>query len=234
MLLSIRHTTRYEFSDPVPYGLQRLRLRPKPTHGQQVLDWDMELDGAVFEAEYDDHHNNRTTLVSVVPGTRQVSVTCRGMVDTSDQAGIVGQHSGHMPLWCFLRPTRLTQAGPRMRELAAGVKADRANPLDLLHGLSRAVIETVRYEPGVTNVDTLAEEALTAGHGVCQDHAHIFIGLGRLLDIPIRYVSGYLKMDGQIDQEAGHGWAEAHVAGLGWVGFDVSNQISPDERLRLH
>jgi len=33
-----------------------------------------------------------------------------------------------------------------------------------------------------------------------------------------------------VEQEAGHGWAEAHVPGLGWVGFDVSNAICPDER----
>jgi transglutaminase-like putative cysteine protease len=100
----------------------------------------------------------------------------------------------------------------------------------MLHELSRTVLESVRYETGTTDVDTKAEAALEAGHGVCQDHAHIFIGAARLLDIPARYVSGYLKMDGQVEQEAGHGWAEAHVDGLGWVGFDVSNGISPDER----
>lgn len=230
MRLSIRHTTGYEFSEPVAYGLQRLRLKPKPTHGQHVLDWEMELEGAVFEAEYDDHQNNRTTLISVLPGARRVSVTCRGTVDTSDQAGIVGQHGGHMPLWCFLRPTPLTQPGPRMRALVAGLEAHGGDGLERLHALSHAVLEAVRYEPGATEVDTSAEDALTAGHGVCQDHAHIFIGSGRLLDIPMRYVSGYLKMDGQVEQEAGHGWAEAHIEGLGWVGFDVSNGISPDER----
>jgi transglutaminase-like putative cysteine protease len=37
-------------------------------------------------------------------------------------------------------------------------------------------------------------------------------------------------MDDRIDQEAGHAWAEAHVDALGWVGFDVSNGISPDAR----
>lgn len=230
MRLAIRHVTRYQFSEPVHYGLQRLRLTPKPTHGQQVLDWRMDLEGAVFEVEYDDHQHNRTTLVSVTPGAREVAITCTGIVDTSDQAGILGQHSGHMPLWRFRQPTPLTQPGPRMRALAAGVEAYRADRLELLHALSAAVLEAVGYEPGATGVDTTAEQSLAAGHGVCQDHAHIFIGVGRLLDIPTRYVSGYLKMDGRIEQDAGHGWAEAHVDGLGWVGFDVSNGIGPDER----
>jgi transglutaminase-like putative cysteine protease len=228
--LSIRHTTRYAFSHSVYYGLQRLRLKPKPTHGQVVIGWSMALEGAVLEAEYDDHHNNRTTLVSIRPGVTEVSVTCEGEVDTSDHAGIIGQHAGHVPLWLFLRPTPLTQPGPRMRALVAGLEADRADPLATLHALSRAVVAAVDYEPGATDVETAAEDALAAGHGVCQDHAHVFIGACRLVDIPARYVSGYLKMDGRIEQEAGHGWVEAHVDGLGWVGFDVSNGISPDER----
>ena len=75
-----------------------------------------------------------------------------------------------------------------------------------------------------------AEEALAAGHGVCQDHAQIFIGAARLLGFPARYVSGYLFMENNVEQEASHGWAEAYVDGLGWVGFDVANGISPDER----
>lgn len=50
------------------------------------------------------------------------------------------------------------------------------------------------------------------------------------MGIPARYVSGYLMMDDRIEQDAGHAWAEAHVEGLGWVGFDISNGISPDAR----
>ena len=75
-----------------------------------------------------------------------------------------------------------------------------------------------------------AEEALKAGGGVCQDHAQIFVAAARVAGIPARYVSGYLMMDDRIDQDASHAWAEAHIEGLGWVGFDVSNGISPDER----
>ena len=230
MELSICHTTRYEFSQPVVHGLQRLRLKPKTTHGQQILSWDMDLSGAQEEAAYEDQHNNSITLVALEPGIKEVTVTCTGTVSTSDNSGVIGQHAGHMPLWCFLRPTPLTRAGLKVRNLVAGIDADRDDKLKFLHALTQAIRDAVAYEPGFTDSETSAEQALVAGRGVCQDHAHIFISAGRLLDIPTRYVGGYLLIDGQIEQEAGHGWAEAHIDGLGWVGFDVSNAICPDER----
>ncbi|MDE2595840.1 MAG: transglutaminase family protein [Sphingomonadales bacterium] len=230
MRLSIRHTTHYLFDHPVAHGLQRLRLTPKSTHGQQVVAWNMALGGAKLEAEYDDQHHNRTTLISVEPGTREITIACTGTVDTADNAGVLGVHTGHMPMWAFIKQTPLTRPGARMRGLVQGLGADRSDPLASLHALSQAVLAAMQYEIGVTNATTVAEAALVAGHGVCQDHAQVFIGCARLLGVPARYVSGYLMMDDRIDQEAGHAWAEAHVEGLGWVGFDVSNGISPDSR----
>ena len=229
MRLSVSHTTRYSFARPVAQGMQRLRLKPKSTHGQSVLDWTMELEGALPEVEYDDQHHNATALVSVLPGARELVISCRGVVDTCDNAGILGPHSGHMPLWCFLRQTPLTEPGPKMRALVGALGGDLGRPLDKLHALSDLIRDAIAYEPGSTHVRTRAEEALAAGKGVCQDHAHTFIGAGRMLEIPMRYVSGYLKLDDRDDQEAGHGWAEAHVDGLGWVGFDVANAICPGE-----
>ena len=230
MLLTIAHETRYSFDHGVSHGLQRLRLRPKSTHGQRILDWTTTLEGARPEAEYDDQHLNHVELVAMEPGAREVVVTCRGTVSTVDNNGVLGDHVGHMPLWCFLRATPLTRAGLKVRALVANVAADRADTLNFLHKLSDAVRDAVEYVPGTTDVKTSAEQALAAGRGVCQDHAHVFISAGRLLDIPTRYVGGYLKMDGRTEQEAGHGWAEAYVRGLGWVGFDVANAICPDER----
>ena len=120
MRLSISHTTRYGFSQPVAHGLQRLRLTPKSTHGQNVIDWTMDFDGVRLEAEYDDHHRNRTALVSVEPGTTSVTVVCSGTVDTADNAGIVGEHIGHLPLWHYLEQTELIRPGPKLRALVAG------------------------------------------------------------------------------------------------------------------
>jgi transglutaminase-like putative cysteine protease len=230
VLLSIAHETRYTYGHGAAHGLQRLRLRPKSTHGQQIVEWTTALEGARPEAEYDDQHLNHVELVSLEPGVREVTVTCRGVVRTVDNNGVLGEHQGHFPLWCFLRATPLTRAGLKVRALVAGVDADRKDTLAFLHKLSEAVRAAVAYVPGATDVTTSAEQALAVGQGVCQDHAHVFISAGRLLDIPMRYVGGYLRMDGQVEQDAGHGWAEAYVQGLGWVGFDVSNAICPDER----
>ncbi len=234
MRLSIRHTTNYTFSEPVVHALQRLRLTPKETQGQKILDWRMEYENAHPELEYEDQHFNTTTLIAIEPGINEVTVTCRGTVQTEDSAGVIGRHSGHMPLWSFLGQTPLTKPGPKLRalvrDLSANGGADQDSKLDYLHALSAKIRSEVAYRTGTTGVSTAAEEAVDAGEGVCQDHTHIFLSAARMADIPARYVSGYLMMNDRIDQDATHAWAEAHIDGLGWVGFDISNGISPDPR----
>ncbi|MBY0343890.1 MAG: transglutaminase family protein [Sphingomonadales bacterium] len=231
LTLRVRHTTHYAFGEPVIHALQRLRLTPKATQGQRIIDWQMRFENAVAELQYDDQHFNHVTLISLAPGAREVTVTCEGLVETEDNNGVIGRHSGHLPLWSFLRQTPLTRPGTRLRALLREAQgAGGEAPLDFLHSLSGLIRERVTYEAGRTHSATTAEEAVGQGAGVCQDHAHIFIGAARASGIPARYVSGYLLMDDRIEQEATHAWAEAHVDGLGWVGFDVSNGISPDPR----
>ncbi len=231
MKLAIRHTTHYTFAQPVVHALQRLRLTPKETQGQRIVEWNMMFDNAHHELVFDDQHFNTVTLVGVRQGATEVTVTCAGMVETQDQAGVIGRHSGHLPLWSFLRQTPLTRPGSKLRALLREVpeRGDEA-PLGFLHSLSELIRERVTYQTGATGVGTTAEEAVVHGYGVCQDHSHIFIGAARAAGIPARYVSGYLLMDDRVDQDATHAWAEAHVDGLGWVGFDISNGISPDPR----
>jgi transglutaminase-like putative cysteine protease len=205
-------------------------MTPKPRPSQQVLSWKTVIEGGKIEAEFDDQHTNRVHLVSIEPGHSEVTITCEGEVDVRDTAGVIGPHSGFAPLWLFRRATALTRPGPHIRRLAKAVPDASIGDIPRLHALAEIIRGAVTYETGRTDADTKAEEAVEAGHGVCQDHAHIFIAAARLLGYPARYSGGYLMMNDRVEQEAGHAWAEIHVAGLGWVGFDVSNAISPDER----
>ena len=227
--LFIRHTTTYSYSEPVPFGLQQLRLTPRSCNMQDVVEWNINVEGGKIETSYDDQHMNRVTLISFDQDVTQINVLCEGTIQTKEVHGVVGQHVGCMPMWMYEKPTALTKAGPACRAILNSVDGDTGS-LAWLHALSAAILEAVPYETGKTDPDWTAEDAADAAHGVCQDHTHIFLACCRYADIPARYVSGYLMMDDRTDQEAAHAWAEAYLEGLGWVGFDVSNGISPDTR----
>jgi len=228
MRLKISHRTEYRYDVPVQYALQRLRLVPRGGRTQTVHNWSLKVEGASEEARFVDHFENDTRLVSVAGDTTMIGIDARGEVETFDTSGVFGEHKGFAPLWLFQRETPLTVAGEGIRELAGSI--GRGSDLDRLHRLMNTIEAKVVYAAGATHAATTAEEALKQGSGVCQDHAHVFATAARLLAYPARYVSGYLMMNDTIDQAASHAWAEAHVSGLGWVAFDASNGISPDER----
>ncbi|MFT6558458.1 transglutaminase family protein [Sneathiella sp.] len=230
MLLNISHTTQYHYDEPVQYSLHQLRLTPKSNQNQRVVNWQTTITGGEKQLEFIDQHNNHVDLISFNAGESEISIHSWGEVETTDTHGIVGKHGGYAPLWYFKSTTELTQPGGQVKKLVKTL-GDRFNgDIERMHALSSLISEQVSYKIGETHAATTVEEALNAEYGVCQDHAHIFSAAARLMGYPARYVSGYLLMDGRVDQDATHAWAEAYLPELGWVGFDVSNNICPDER----
>jgi len=228
MRLKITHTTRYDFDAPVPYGLQQLRKTPKSLRAQTIVHWKTTVTGGNRELSFEDQHRNTVDLISFETGTTELVIHSEGEVELTDAHGIVGPNEGAAPLWLFDRTTPLTRPGKGVRDLIRQVEGD--TELDRLHTLSAVIGNAVIYDKGQTEAGSTAEEAIELGHGVCQDHAHIFIACARQMGVPARYVSGYLMMNETEDQGAMHAWAEAYVSALGWVGFDVSNAMSPDQR----
>ena len=228
MRLKISHRTEYRYDAPLQYALQRLRLVPRGGKTQAVHSWSLKIEGANEEVRFVDHFENDTRLISIAGDSSTIGIDAWGEVETFDTSGVFGEHKGFAPLWLFRRETPLTTAGEGIRELAASI--GQGPELDRLHRLMNTIETKVAYTAGATDAGTTAEEALTLGSGVCQDHAHVFSAAARLLGFPARYVSGYLMMNDTVDQAASHAWSEVHVPGLGWVAFDASNGISPDER----
>lgn len=229
MLLTINHTTHYDYDAPIDYALQQVRLTPPATPQQDVHSWAMTVEGGTIETQYRDHNGTQVHLVSVDKGSQKVSINASGVVETTDAAGVVGKIYGPAPLWYYLQTTPLTDPGPAIQAIA-GELAQATDKLAALHSLSSSILVAAPYKIGETYSATSAEEALIGGSGVCQDHAQIFVAAARAGGVPARYVSGYLMMNDRVEQDASHAWAEAHVDGLGWVGFDVSNSMCPDER----
>lgn len=229
MRLTVDHVTRYRYDAPVRSVVQSHRLTPSAFAGQRVLDWEVTVSGGIRGARHRDGAGDLVQAWTIAGPVTDVTVQVRGTVETDDLAGVLRGHRETVAPDCYLRETQPTVVDQALGSLSESVTAP--DPLALAHALSAAVSDAIAYRPGVTHAHTTAAEALALGEGVCQDHAHALIASARHRGLPARYVSGYLfsDADGQA-HEAAHAWAELHVAGLGWVGFDPANRCCPDAR----
>lgn len=228
MRIKIAHETRYRYEQPVRSLIQVLRLTPRGHGGQHVLSWRIEpgIDGRLRAEE--DGFGNIVHVFSADGPVSEMTIAVTGEVETLDTAGVVGDAVERAPDAIYLRGTALTEADADLRELAESVRVE-GNVLGTLHALLAAVHDGMAFELGPTDVHTPAAEAWALKRGVCPDLTHIFITAARTLDIPARYVSGYVFKEGAAEQEAGHAWAEAKVPGLGWVGFDPAFGMCPTD-----
>ena len=95
---------------------------------------------------------------------------------------------------------------------------------------SRLVHDPLEWVPGASNPWTTAADAYRAGQGVCRDFAHLAITFCRALNIPARYVFGYIpEIDCPplIEPMDFAAWFEAYIGGR-WHTFDARNNIPRD------
>jgi transglutaminase-like putative cysteine protease len=227
--LLVRHETHYEYESPLSYSVQRLHLWPLSFASQTVESWKIECPGIANALAYDDGFGNRIHLVTFSDATGPISIIAEGIVEVRDAAGIVQGVPCPAPDAVFLRQTWTTMPGAAMTELARRAAAEVSDRLGLLHRLMQDIHGRISYEPGATHAHSSAADAFADGKGVCQDHAHILIGMARSLDIPARYVTGYLVTGEGASSTAAHAWAEALVPDIGWVGFDPANCKCPTD-----
>lgn len=223
MLLSIRHETVYRYSHTVAQSVQIVRLTPRPEPGQRTLRWTLTSPGR--QVEQLDAFGNISHLITIDEPVEEIHLLAEGSVDTSEAVGnLPTEEAGLSPL-AFLAETRLTHPDDAIQRFAGRWRpADVCSPEALLE-LAGAIREAVVWEHGITTVDHDAAEALALGRGVCQDHAHLFAAVCRLLGVPVRYVSGYVHTgDASV---ASHAWVDAWLGtGRGWFSVDVTHGMA--------
>jgi transglutaminase-like putative cysteine protease len=236
MRLHVTHQSVFTYDTPASRAIQTLRLTPRGHDGQFVVNWRLDIDRDCRLDFANDPFGNTMHSFTVEGPLDRLTITAEGEVETHDTNGIVTGQVERFPPIVFLRDTDLTLASPAIRAMAAETAARTgSNRLAILHGLVASIRERMQFDSGRTDTGTSATEAFALGIGVCQDFAHVMIAAARYLGIPARYVGGYLfRKDNANEQEAGHAWVEALVDGLGWVGFDAANGISPtDAHIRV-
>lgn len=226
MRLSIDHRTVYAFTAPQGRIVQLLRMTPGDTHDQTVANWHIHVDCDARMTDHRDGFCNATTMLYCEGPVERIELSVSGEVVTSSSGGVLRGVSEQLPPRFYLRTTPTTLAD----EAIAAFAHEAAGGADIpaLHRLNQAIRarfadDCGRPAPGLSAADAFARETLTA-----RDMAQVFIAGARAIGVPARYVSGYCDLAGD-HRPTPHGWAEAWVADLGWIGFDPWLGQSPEQ-----
>jgi transglutaminase-like putative cysteine protease len=243
MLLHLLHRTTFVYSGDARDSFNEVRLRPRDDATQSCRQFALRTTPDSEIRDYADFHGNTVHFFDIAAGHDRLVIEAESEVETMPDAARPG-----VPAVAF----DALMASPD-REMHAEFAADSRyvpldpqlwrESLDVLAGgredvwsdacrLGRHVHDTFAYRPNSTGVTTRAIDALKLRAGVCQDFAHVMLGLCRCASIPARYVSGYFlnpdRRPGEI--EASHAWVEAFVPGYGWAPYDPTHDRPADER----
>jgi transglutaminase-like putative cysteine protease len=228
--IRIAHSTVYHYDPPAAGAIQVLRLTPRNFDGQHVVCWRIDVYPDARLAAHEDAFGNITHVFTADGPLGELRVEVDGQVETQNTDGVVRGTVERFPPRLFLRATPSTQPDAAIRQFAQAVRAASGGQvLAELHALLQRVHTELALDPEASNVTAGAAEVFARKRGSALDLTHLFIGAAQSLGIPARFVAGYFRpTEGGVEQ-AGHAWAEAHVANLGWVGFDPANGFCPDD-----
>jgi transglutaminase-like putative cysteine protease len=237
MRISIRHQLSVTPPPGTANAVLQLLLTPQSGPTQTVESWSVEMTGIDTAGRFVDAFGNIAHLVNHIRPEGPLVVTAKGVVRTSDRHGVLGRIAGEPVPALFSRVTPLTKASASLYGKFRGSKESR---LDVLHGLMARVGELLESEETSgqsqsqmaadgSQVQSQSQGGESKPHAGASGYAHAFVSGARALDIPARYVTGYL-VGAQEGQAAFHAWAEAYDEALGWIGFDPMLQLCPTDR----
>jgi transglutaminase-like putative cysteine protease len=229
MQISIRHQLSVAIGEGVPRAVQHLLLTPQSSSVQTIREWQLDAPGLDGAIGFVDAYGNRAHLSSLQKPEAELTITASGVVETHDQSGVVGRLERDPVPALFRRGTNLT------KPMGAITSKFRASPKDgkeriaLLHALMARVAEVLGEQSQSQSQSQSGQSQSQGKTADATDHAHAFIGAARALEIPARFVTGYLSPEEE-EPAAFHAWAEAWDEGLGWIGFDAMLGLCPTER----
>lgn len=247
----INHRTTYDYSAAVHQSYHLLHLSPRPVLHQQVAQHRITSQpGCDRRYDLTDFFGNpysvlvlehdHTTLV--VDATTHLEVTAhrhRDLEATLDwQRLAVGASAvnGAMPadVIQFCVASRHGLRLPALADYAAPSFPAGRPVLAGARDLMSRIFADFMFDPSATDVSTPVETVLDKRRGVCQDFAHLMIAALRSLNLPARYVSGYIRTNPPAGQprlqgaDASHAWVSVWAPETGWVDFDPTNDAIPD------
>lgn len=253
MKYRLSHITTYDYESPVMHGRHIVRKRPRPTPYQQVLESSLVVSPSpVWTNQGTDYFGNFVDAVEVIEAHDELKVTAVSDVTVLDRP-LDPSILAFQTAWdacatriasdphCFsAREMRLdsplVRRHRKLLEFAAPTFRPGRSIFDAISEFNQRIFEEFTYDPNFSDISTPLGQVLREKRGVCQDFAHVAVGALRSLGLSARYVSGYLETRppaGQprlIGADASHAWAAVYVPDYGWLAFDPTNNMLPNER----
>ncbi|MDB5334113.1 MAG: hypothetical protein JWP03_5264 [Phycisphaerales bacterium] len=244
--LSVRHTTRYTYDQPVLRSAHRVHLRPVIDDRQSVLEHTLDISVPVETMNYEDVFGNATTRFQITEPYTELTLTAKSVVQIKDRDPfafarvpirpsfpLVWMPGERLMLTPYLLPTELpdTQLQEITDYAMDFVERNDRDLMETLFAINLAIHRDYAYSPGSTGVWTTPYDVFVKKAGVCQDFSNLFICMARLLGIPARYICGYLHTgnngENRIGCDASHAWVQLYIPNVGWKGFDPTNGTLP-------
>ena len=220
--LKFYYDTLLEFQQPVTGHAFALRCVPPSFPGQEILDVTLTLEPCVPYTWQRDGFGNLLQIGRVERPHTHFRYTVQGTAEVDLSRRI--PEPAH-PV--FRYASAYTAVTPAMLQWLSELHLPEGE-YDRALALAHAVHSYMAYTPGVTGVNTTAQEAFVQKAGVCQDFAHVYLALARQAGLTARYVNGLPEGEG-----ASHAWCEVWIGGV-WLGIDPTrNRLADEGYLRL-
>ena len=245
MKLQVFHRTHYDYAAPVRDSFNEARLQPTNAEDQICHSFMLKVLPATRLSHYLDFQLNFVHLFDLTEPHKSLTIEATSIVSTPAGKLLMADHPSlplaQMEAACrqlerchdFLQSSRFVEPGPETWRLGLDVATGLSETWQVAQAVMQFIHRDFTYMPAATHVHTHMRDVLRSRRGVCQDFAHVMLGICRSLRIPSRYVSGYLY-NGPADQlrgaQASHAWVEVYLPGSGWHGLDPTNNCQPDER----
>jgi len=236
MRYDILHRTRYVYSTPVSNSFNDVRLQPMPIPEQTVESFLLKVLPAARLTHFTDFYSNWVNHFEILEPHSYLTIEAQSRVKTHPPAPLpveklcpfakMSEAQNIERCFDYLQSSRFVELSPETWKLALDATDGVDDAWLAVVALMKFVHGFLKYESNSTHVHTKMTEVLKDRRGVCQDFAHLMIGLCRSLKIPARYVSGYLATE---SASATHAWMEVFIPGQGWRALDPTHDRQLDE-----